>query len=197
MLKKYVFISVSFITLFFFCFDNLKAYDFKDSNNDSVVNDLIVEIFDAKEQYEDLAGKYEEKIVKIYNSNNSSYWWPIGSEATVEYNGKKYAKDEPYPTSVTSNFGYRKDPLGRGRRFHSGTDIAGAAGNGIVNIIAAKDGIVVYPTSNSVTNCPSSNSLSSCGGGYGNYVIIQHSDGNYTLYGHLYENSLTGHIFQA
>ena len=191
MLKKYVFISVSFITLFFFCFDNLKAYDFKDSNNDSVVNDLIVEIFDAKEQYEDLAGKYEEKIVKIYNANNSSYWWPIGSEATVEYNGKKYAKDEPYPTSVTSNFGYRKDPLGRGRRFHSGTDIAGAAGNGIVNIIAAKDGIVVYPTSNSVTNCPSSNSLSSCGGGYGNYVIIQHSDGNYTLYAHLDAGSIT------
>ena len=26
---------------------------------------------------------------------------------------------------------------------------------------------------------------------YGNYVIIQHTDGNYTLYGHLYQNSIT------
>jgi len=191
MLKKYIFLNATFITLFFFCLHNVNAYDFKDISNENRVTDLIVEIYDAKEQYEDLAGVYEEKIVKIYNANNSSYWWPIGSETTVEYDGKVYAKDEPYPTNVTSNFGYREDPLGRGRKFHSGTDIAGAAGNGIVNIIAAKDGIVVYPTANSQTNCPSSNTLSSCGGGYGNYVILQHSDGNYTLYAHLDAGSIT------
>lgn len=190
MLKKYIFLSVTFITLFFFSFDKSNAYEFKDLQNESRVNDLIVEIYDAKEQYEDLAGNYEEKIVKIYNANNASYWWPIGSETTVEYNGKIYAKDEPYPTRVTSNFGYREDPLGRGRQFHSGVDIAGGAGNGIVNIIAAKDGVVVYPTSKSPTNCPSSTSLSSCGGGYGNYVILQHSDGNYTLYAHLDAGSI-------
>ena len=191
MLKKYIFLNVTFITLFFFCMHNINAYEFKDSKNESGVNDLIVEIYDAKEQYEDLAGQTEEKKVKVYNANNSSYWWPIGSETVVEYDGKKYAKDAPYPTVITSKFGYREDPFGRGRSFHSGTDIAGGAGNGIINIIAAKDGVVVYPTSKSPTNCPSSNSLSDCGGGYGNYVIIQHSDGNYTLYAHLDAGSIT------
>lgn len=191
MLKKSFKSFIVFITIFCFYTDLVYAYEFIDKKNEDNVINMIREIYDAKEQYEDLAGSQEEKIVKMYNANNSSYWWPIGSETTVEYNGKIYAKDAPYPTVITSKFGYREDPLGRGRQFHSGVDIAGSAGNGIVNIIAAKDGVVVYPTAKSPTNCPSSRSLSSCGGGYGNYVIIQHSDGNYTLYAHLDANSIT------
>lgn len=191
MLKESFKSFIVFITIFCFYTDLVYAYEFIDKKNEDNVINMIREIYDAKEQYEDLAGSQEEKIVKMYNANNSSYWWPIGSETTVEYNGKIYAKDAPYPTVITSKFGYREDPLGRGRQFHSGVDIAGSAGNGIVNIIAAKDGVVVYPTAKSPTNCPSSRSLSSCGGGYGNYVIIQHSDGNYTLYAHLDANSIT------
>ena len=191
MLKKNVKLLIVFITVFYFYTDLIYAYEFINKNNEDNVNNLITEIYDAKEQYEDLAGDYEEKTVKMYNANNSSYWWPIGSETTVEYNGKVYAKDEPYPTYITSNFGYREDPFGRGRTFHSGVDIAGGVGNGVVNIIAAKDGVVVYPAAKSPTNCPSSNSLSNCGGGYGNYVILQHSDGNYTLYAHLDAGSIT------
>jgi len=191
MLKKNIKLLIVFITVFYFYTDLIYAYEFINKNNEDNVNNLITEIYDAKEQYEDLAGDYEEKTVKMYNANNSSYWWPIGSETTVEYNGKVYAKDEPYPTYITSNFGYREDPFGRGRTFHSGVDIAGGVGNGVVNIIAAKDGVVVYPAAKSPTNCPSSNSLSNCGGGYGNYVILQHSDGNYTLYAHLDAGSIT------
>lgn len=190
MLKKYIKLSVIFITLFLSVFNNVKAYEFQDSSNESSVNNLITEIYDAKQQYEDLAGGYETHTVKIYDALNSSYWWPIGSEETVEFDGKVYAKDTPYPTVVTSNFGYRDDPFGRGKSFHSGVDISGAAGNGIVNVVAAKDGVVVYPTKDVSNNCPSSTSLSNCGGGYGNYVIVQHSDGNYTLYAHLEANSI-------
>lgn len=191
MLKKYIKFSVIFITLFSCGYYNIRAYEFENSKNESLVNDLIIEIYDSKEQYEDLAGDYEKKQVKMYNATNSSYWLPIGSQETVEYDGKVYAKDAPITTYVTSKFGYREDPLGRGRRFHSGVDFACGYGNGIVNIVAAKDGVVVYPTSDVANNCPSSTSLSSCGGGYGNYVIIQHSDGNYTLYAHLDANSIT------
>lgn len=190
MLKKYIKISVIFITLFSFII-NSNAYDFKDSNHEALVNDLIVEIYDSKQQYEDLAGSYEEKTVTIYDANNSSYWWPIGSEQTTEFDGKVYAKEAPIYTVITSNYGYRQDPFGRGTKFHSGTDISGGAGNGVANIIAAKDGIVVYPTADVKNNCPSSTSLSNCGGGYGNYVIIQHSDGNYTLYAHMHEKTIT------
>ena len=39
--------------------------------------------------------------------------------------------------------------------------------------------------------CPDGGLGNSCGGGYGNYVILQHSDGNFTLYGHMYANTIT------
>lgn len=190
MLKKHIKLSVIFITLFSFGYYEVDAYEYKEEKNESLVNDLIVEIYDSKELYEDLSGAYTSEEPTIYNATNSSYWLPIGSEKTVEYNGKIYAKDDPITTYVTSNFGYREDPLGRGRRFHSGVDLACGLGNGIVNIVAAKDGVVVYPTKDVDDSCPSSTSLSSCGGGYGNYVIIQHSDGNYTLYAHLHADSI-------
>ena len=189
MLKKYL---VLLITLLLFCLkiDIIHSYEYVDSKNESEVINKINEIYDAKEQYEDLVGSYEETTIITFDATSTSYWWPVGSSETSEANGKVYAPGEPETVYVTSPFGYRKDPLGRGTQFHSGVDIAGGQ-EGKVNVIAAKDGIVVYPTAKTKNDCPSSRSLSSCGGGYGNYVIIQHSDGNYTLYAHLYQNTIT------
>ena len=191
MLKKYLKVCVSVITLFSFCIEVIFAYEYEDPNNEASVQNLITEIFDAKQQYEDLVGDQVKNEIEIHEASSNAYWWPIGSVETTESDGKTYAKGEPETLNITSIFGYSEDPFGRGTRFHSGTDISGGRGLGLVNIIAAKDGIVVYPTADVANNCPSSTSLSNCGGGYGNYVIIQHSDGNYTLYGHLHENSIT------
>ena len=154
--------------------------------NENSVYGLIVQIHDVRDQYEDLVGDYEETVT-LNEATFTSYWWPIGSSETTVANGVTYAKGDPETTLITSPFGYRIDPLGRGTRFHSGLDIAGGSGLGNVNIIASRDGIVVETND----GCPSSSSLSSCGGGYGNYVIIQHSDGNYTLYAHLHSNTIT------
>lgn len=189
MLKNLFRLIVISITLFYFS-ESIYAYEFVDSNNTLGVNDMINEIYDAKQQYEDLAGEAQE-VVSVYGATTNSYWWPIGSSETTESNGKTFASDDPETVTITSNFGYRSDPFGRGNKFHSGLDIAGGSGANSVNIIAAKEGIVVYPAAGSSTNCPSGSSLSSCGGGYGNYVIIQHSDGNFTLYAHMYEGSIT------
>ena len=167
----------------------VKSYDYINPNNENSVLDRINEVYDLKQQYEDLVGGYED-VVDLRFASSTSYWWPIGSQETTEYNGKIFANGEPETVSITSNFGYRDDPFGRSTTFHSGTDIAGGSGLGNVNIIAAKDGIVVYPTPDVKNDCPSSNSLSSCGGGYGNHVVIQHSDGNFTLYAHMYEGSI-------
>ena len=191
MLKKYIRFSVILITLFSFCINYVTAYEYENPDNADRVTDLIIELFDAKQQYEDLAGGEDADTVSIKNALNSSYWWPIGSEAVVDVGGKLYAKDVPFSNNVTSNYGYRIHPLTGERHFHSGIDISGPGGNGVINIIAAKDGVVVYPTAGVSNDCPSSTSLSNCGGGYGNYVIIQHSDGNYTLYAHLHANSIT------
>ena len=190
MLKKVISLIVIFITLFCLKLKFVNAYEYENPKNESLVRDQINQIFDAKEQYEDLVGSYEEITVTTYDATSNSYWWPVGSKETNTVGKSVFANGDPEVVYISSKFGYRNDPLGRGRRFHSGVDIAGGS-EGQVNIIAAKDGIVVYPTSKSQATCPSSNSLSSCGGGYGNYVIIQHGDGNYTLYAHLYHNSIT------
>ena len=59
-----------------------------------------------------------------------------------------------------------------------------AGGNAGAAIVAAKSGTVVRVVTGCSHNYPNSGSCG-CGGGYGNYVIIQH-DGTYsTLYGHM------------
>lgn len=158
---------------------------------DSNVKNIITEIYDSRQQYLDLVGDFEESESNYKYVNSNTYWWPIGSVETTEVNGVIFAKDDPETTNITSNYGNREDPFGRGTTFHGGIDISGGRGEGQVNVIASKDGVVVYPTDGVLNNCPSSSSLSDCGGGYGNYVIIQHSDGKYTLYAHMYENSIT------
>ncbi len=72
----------------------------------------------------------------------------------------------PAPGRVASTFGYRRDPFGRGREFHSGIDIANNSG---VKIKAAGGGIVTYAGYN---------------GGYGNFIIIKHGYGYESLYAH-------------
>lgn len=191
MLKRVVNKVVIFVALFSFFHYNVVAYDYINPSNKGGVNNIINEIFMSKEQYEDLAGAYDETSVTINDASSTAYWWPVGSIETTEADGKVFAKGDPETTNITSKYGYRIHPLTGNRKFHNGIDIAGGRGYNQVNIIAAKDGIVVYPTAGVSNNCPTSSSLSSCGGGYGNYVIIQHSDGNYTLYAHLYENSIT------
>ena len=193
MLKKYITIFVIFITLFFFTM-NTKAYDFIDPNNESKVNGLITQIYDTKQQYEDLVGSNEE-TTEIIEATSNAYWWPIGSKDTTESNGKIYAKGNPEETVITSTFGYRDDVTVNGVVIssaggHGALDIANYRGNGVTNIIASKSGVVVYPTAGAPTSCPNGATNSNCGGGYGNYIIIQHTDGNYTLYAHLHPDSI-------
>ncbi|HOW83466.1 MAG TPA: peptidoglycan DD-metalloendopeptidase family protein, partial [Spirochaetota bacterium] len=77
--------------------------------------------------------------------------------------------DLPSAGKLTSNFGYRVDPVtGEKGVFHSGIDIAAPAGTPVK---AAADGTVLE-----------------CGfysNGYGNLVVIGHNGGLRTCYGHL------------
>jgi murein DD-endopeptidase MepM/ murein hydrolase activator NlpD len=67
----------------------------------------------------------------------------------------------------TSGFGSRNDPLGRGKRKHEGTDMAGALGT---PIFSTADGVVVH---------------AGWEDGYGKLVRIRHEFGLETRYGHL------------
>ena len=72
--------------------------------------------------------------------------------------------------TITSQFGYRTDPISGETSYHSGTDIAAPAGS---PILAVADGTVTI-----------ANALDSWGGGYGYYVRIDHGGGLETLYAH-------------
>ena len=75
----------------------------------------------------------------------------------------------PVPSShrMTSFYGWRSDPFGRGSGFHTGLDISAPMGT---QIVSAEDGVVVHV---------------GWSGGYGNLVKVQHDNGALTYYGHL------------
>lgn len=69
---------------------------------------------------------------------------------------------------ITSPFGYRPNPFTGGRELHDALDIGGAGGHGSP-IFAANNGVVV---------------TSEWHYSYGYYIVIDHSNGYYTLYAH-------------
>ncbi len=75
-------------------------------------------------------------------------------------------------------------PFGENRGYsHKGIDISGAGILG-ARVVAAYDGTVTASNNSCIHNWGKSGSCG-CGGGYGNYVQIDHSGGKQTLYGHL------------
>ena len=99
-------------------------------------------------------------VVEIPAPSSSGFVWPI-----------------PGFYYISSGFGARWG------RNHNGIDVgdAGISGGAIV---ASKAGTVTF-VNNSCTHNYGKSSSCGCGGGYGNYVMIQH-DGTYTtVYGHM------------
>jgi murein DD-endopeptidase MepM/ murein hydrolase activator NlpD len=81
---------------------------------------------------------------------------------------KDVATPSLWPTSgtITSGFGYRRNPFGSSREFHSGLDIG------------ASKGKPIYATANGMVRMAGYN------GGYGNVIFIDHGYGFSTVYAH-------------
>jgi len=83
-----------------------------------------------------------------------------------------------YSRDIRSPFGYREHPLSHEWKFHGGIDIANDYGD---TIGAAASGTVSYVC----LPCPGQNTSDrTAGGGYGNYLMIDHGNGIVTLYAH-------------
>lgn len=180
-----------FFMIFFAVISTIGAAFKGNSSNKSVtVSDSSIVVVDKDGNSVDIPdganpGVYDASYYSLVGEN-TIFWWPIGSENV----DGGFASGDPISTVITSEFGNRVDPFTNETKYHSGIDIA-PVGSSNVNIIAVSSGEVLYPDNNSVINCPSSSTESDCGGGYGNYVMIKHDNGIITLYGHLYENSIT------
>ncbi|MDR0463800.1 MAG: M23 family metallopeptidase [Treponema sp.] len=75
-----------------------------------------------------------------------------------------------YPLSsryITSNYGMRKDPISGALQFHAGVDFRASTGTAV---LASFDGTVAMVSENWL---------------YGKYIIINHTNGYKSLYGHL------------
>ncbi len=84
----------------------------------------------------------------------------------MNYDGGMFTWPAPSYTRITDDFGYRTDPINGSTSYHSGIDMAAPAGTAI---LAAYDGVVVAADFN---------------WSMGNYVMINHGDGLYTVYMH-------------
>lgn len=84
----------------------------------------------------------------------------------VSYNGEKMTWPCPSYTRISSEYGWRPHPTLGVTKFHNGVDMAAPKGS---DILAAFSGEVVAATYNSTM---------------GNYVLMNHGNGYYTIYMH-------------
>jgi len=123
-------------------------------------------------------------ITYVETISEENYWWPVGGSEITLYDEKKIAIGDPTSTTISSNYGYRDlDGDGEKESYHGGIDISDY---GEHYIIAATNGVVVDIVDNKV-NYSLDNKV--CKGGYiesyGNFVLIEHSNGTTTRYAHL------------
>jgi murein DD-endopeptidase MepM/ murein hydrolase activator NlpD len=104
--------------------------------------------------------KLQEAEVAANSSQTSSV------NITTTYDGGTFTWPCPSSTTISSEYGNRLHPVLGVNKFHNGIDIAASSGS---SIVAAYTGTVVGAGYNS---------------SMGNYVMIDHGDGLYTIYMH-------------
>ena len=134
------------------------------TSNDGKVKETVPSVLPVQPQIIDdiePATEKENIISTDTDVSSSGYVWPV----TGFY----------YLTSL-----WNED---RGAYNHGAIDIAGYGIEG-QNVLAAHSGTVAYAENNCVHNWGKLSSCG-CGGGYGNYVMLEHGDGHMTVYAHM------------
>ena len=130
----------------------------------------------SQKKLQDEIDAMEAELDKIYEQAAYVSYGEVTYSGELAWPVPSYGKDW-----ITSPFGYRIDPIYGYYTGHQGLDIGGNYGS---TIIAAEDGVVI-DTNTGCTHNYGKDYTCGCGGGYGNYVEINHRSGLTTLYGHL------------
>lgn len=134
----------------------IEAYENNISSKEQVIEDYEAELAEQTEIIQQLEKAIEDEKKKILMSNGQ----------VIIYDGGTFAFPLESYTRVSSEYGYRIHPILNVKQFHNGVDFAAPKGT---KIYAAYDGIVVAATYSSTM---------------GNYVMIDHGGGLYTIYMH-------------
>lgn len=132
------------------------------------VDGLYIDMAAGNAAMDELNEQLEELIRRAQQENSSQiaygdgFRWPLASRFT----------------GITTYFGYDEWRGGN----HRGIDISNG-GIGGTNIYAAQSGTVITVSNSCGHNYGKSWSCG-CGGGYGNYVVVDHGGGLSTLYAH-------------
>lgn len=142
------------------------------------VNALEYDVKASSQKMEKLNNELEELIrLEQEKNNNQIIYSPDGFRWPVSANYKR----------ITTYFGY--DPWRRGQ--HRGLDIVGS-GSSIAGakLYAVQSGKVIA-VSNTCKHNYGKNYSCGCGGGYGNYIVIDHGGGISTMYAHCWGINVT------
>lgn len=162
-----------------------EMYDLQD-----VIDDLVRQEEERKRKEEEERRRREEEErrrqeeeAKKNQQNSGSSSGSSNNYQSGEYTGDDYrtgtgifAWPVPGYYNITSGVGWRWGA------YHQGIDISSYGIRG-ANICASDSGTVVK-VNNSCTHDYGKYGSCGCGGGYGNYCIINHGNGYMTLYGH-------------
>ena len=140
-------------------------------SRESEVDKLISQIKKQQDQVEHSV-KELEALAKQMDAEIARKQKELADKLAAE--GKKITSESGYKwpltdyTNLSSLYAGRKDPFTGKPATHSGIDVPAPKG---VKILSAKSGVVLTSAYNS--------------GGYGNYVVVDHGNGNTTLYAHM------------
>ena len=138
------------------------------------IDDQISQYYAEKAQRErEAAARAAAKANQNSNDGSSN-----GDTTYVVPSGSGYCWPVPGFTALSSTFGEDRGSYGHGAIDISSAGIMGAT------VVAADGGTVVVAENSCSHNWAKSGSCG-CGGGYGNYVWIDHGNGKCTIYGHL------------
>ncbi len=124
------------------------------------------DIKNKEAQINEAEAEYAEEVAVISELEKQIAEEKKKLNRSVIYDGGQFAWPCPNYVRVTDDFGYRTDPITGATSYHSGIDLGAPAGS---PILAAYDGVVVAATYN---------------WSMGNYIMIDHGDGLYTIYMH-------------
>ncbi len=140
-------------------------------SREAEVDKLIAQINKEKKQVEHSV-KELEALAKKMDDEIARKQKELAAQLAAQ--GKTITSESGYKwpltdyTNLSSLFAGRKDPFTGKPATHSGIDVPAPKG---VKILSAKSGVVLTSAYNS--------------GGYGNYVVVDHGNGNTTLYAHM------------